>query len=127
MVPTCLCERAFVFIPLTLIYQGAISLSLVADYYLTSGQIDHYKYIYENKKASVIRVTLIHQFIQYVVLFVVSYFEAKIHLSLGQLAVAKESLRVTVNNLNEAIIIRTQEGIIGYCNAHGLKIVKSIA
>ena len=69
IVPTCLCEQALLYVPLTFIYQSCISLSMVADYFETSGQVDHYNYIYQNKLSSVIKVTLINELMKYIVVF----------------------------------------------------------
>ena len=38
--------------------------------------------------------------------------------------VAKVSLRVIMNHLNEALFLRTEDGKLSYCNDLGLKIVK---
>ena len=51
-----------------------LSLSMVAEYYDISGQKDHLKFIYENKKMTVIKVTLIHQLIQYIIVILIYYF-----------------------------------------------------
>lgn len=40
-----------------------------------------------------------------------------------QLTLAKESLKVIVNELNEAIILRTENGNFGLCNKLGLEIL----
>ena len=40
---------------------------------------------------------------------------------------AKLSLKVVVNSLNEALILRTEDGNIGYCNSQGLRIMKLLS
>lgn len=46
---------------------------------------------------------------------------------MSQLQLIKESLKVTVNELNEAIVMRTSEGNFGFCNSLGQKILQPIA
>ena len=41
-----------------------------------------------------------------------------------KLQVAKISLRVIMNHLNEAVFLRTDEGKLTYCNDHAVKIVE---
>lgn len=43
---------------------------------------------------------------------------------LNQLQVARLTLRVMMNHLNEAIFLLTDDGRLSYCNNLGIKIVK---
>ena len=51
-----------------------LSLSMVAEYYDISGQKDSLNFVYENKMMTVLKVTLIHQFIQYIAVILIYYF-----------------------------------------------------
>jgi hypothetical protein len=42
------------------------------------------------------------------------------------LQVAKQSLKVTMNHLNEGLFIRSEDGTIGYCNELGIKLVDRV-
>ena len=44
-----------------------------------------------------------------------------------QLTLAKESIKVIVNELNEAIVLRTEQGNFGFCNFLGLQILLPLA
>ena len=59
MFPTCLCESAWFFMPITLMYQFVLSFDMVADYYEISGQDDHLNFVFKEKILTVIRLTLI--------------------------------------------------------------------
>ena len=45
---------------------------------------------------------------------------------MSQLSVAKESYKVIVNQLNEAIILRMEDGNLGYCNRQGIRLIKPL-
>lgn len=47
-------------------------------------------------------------------------------LIMNQLQVARLSMRVIMNNLNEAIFLRTEDGKLSYCNYLGVKIVQTV-
>ena len=42
---------------------------------------------------------------------------------LSQLQIAKLSMRVIVNHLNEAIFLKSEDGRLSFCNDLGIKIV----
>lgn len=74
-----------------------------------------------------VKVTFANILLQYMTLLIITYFQTKLYKSVGQLTVAKESLKVIVNQLNEAIILKTEDGNIGYCNKLGISIIRPIA
>ena len=60
---------------------------------------------------------------QYCCYFMILYYRTQLHKSIGQLQLAKESLRVIVNELNEGIILRTPNGNFGFCNRLGRRVI----
>ena len=96
MIPTCLCESPWFFVPFTILYQSVLSFDLVADYFEISGQEDHIQFVLQNKLPTIIKLILITQFIQYSFLLLILYFKTKFNLTLMQLTVAKESVKVIV-------------------------------
>ena len=62
--------------------------------------------------------------VQYIVVLIVNYLDDQIKLVLSQLQIAKLSMRVIVNHLNEALFLRTEDGRLSYCNELGTRIIK---
>lgn len=72
-------------------------------------------------------LTLFMLLIQYAVVCTISYYRIQSHRSMSQLSVAKLSLKVILNHLNEAIILRSEDGTIGYCNDLGLQLIRKVS
>ena len=127
IITTCLYEKAYVFIPLTFVYQIGISYGLMSNYYGATGKEHHYKLVYDQKLTVLIKSSIMNSICQYIIVVLAYYLRSKLHMSISQAAIAKESLKVIVNRLNEAIIIKTSNGTIGYSNDIGINIIKSIS
>lgn len=61
---------------------------------------------------------------QYICTFTIVYLIKKNTLNLNQLQMAKLSLRILLNHLNEALFMRSDDGRLSYCNNLGAKIIK---
>jgi len=48
---------------------------MVSEYYDISGQKDTLTFVFENKMMTVLKVTLIYQFIQYIAVILIYYFK----------------------------------------------------
>lgn len=72
-------------------------------------------------------IVILHLIIQYIASYLIIYFRTQLNRLVGQLDVAKMSLSVIINKVNQAIILRTQDGSLGYSNENGIKFLKSIS
>lgn len=64
---------------------------------------------------------------QYIAVCTILFQRTKVQASINQLSIAKINLKVMINHLNEALILRTEDGRVGYCNNLGLQFISSIA
>ena len=55
------------------------------------------------------------------------YFRQLLHGELSKLTVVKMSLNLIVNHINQAVILKTESGSIGFCNQIGLSFIKTIS
>ena len=78
----------------------------------------------ENELGSVIRLAAMLVLWQYLASVTIIYIIDKNSMIMNQLQVAKLSLRVIMNHLNEALFLRSDDGRLSYCNDLGVKIVK---
>ena len=62
--------------------------------------------------------------IMYTAIVLVIYLRNQNKVNLNKIQVAKISLRVIMNHLNEAVFLRTDEGKLSYCNDHAVRIVE---
>lgn len=99
----------------------------MSNYHGATGKEHHYELVYDQKLGALIYSSIINSIVQYIIVVVAYYLKSKLHMSMSQAAIAKESLKVIVNRLNEAIFIKTSNGTIGYCNDTGIKIIRSIS
>ena len=126
-IPFCILEKAYVHVPMSIIYQILIQFALFSMFY--GQQLGHEKrfsYVWENQMRNVLKMAMLFVLCQYCCYFMILYYRTQLHKSIGQLQLAKESLRVIVNELNEGIILRTEEGNFGFCNKLGLKLIEPV-
>ena len=127
LVTICMVNRARVHIPASIAYQFFLSYASLHLFYEQDGQEKPLEYVYQKKLGLCMSVTVIYLFIQYVTVIIVKYFRQELHGELSQLTVVKMSLKVIVNHINQAIILKTEKGSIGFCNDFGLSLVKTIS
>ena len=60
-------------------------------------------------------------------MFTLIYKGKQVQESINQLSVAKITLKKVVNHLNEALIIRSKNGSIGFCNDLGLRLIRKMS
>lgn len=77
--------------------------------------------------SQVIQLVFWQLIVQYVPIIHINYHRKVQQGQINQLSVAKLSLKVIMNNLNQAVILRTEDGKIGYCNLIGLHFVKQVS
>ena len=85
---------------------------------------DSYKYIWKNEKIQVLKMTMLHMFGTYTVFMVILYKQTKLYNTMSKFSIAKESLKVIINQLNEAIILKNADGTLGFCNEIGIQLLK---
>lgn len=117
-------ERPAFYIPVTFVYQTSISYGLTAVFYQSAGVENYLSYVYQKKLGMVLMITFFHSFVQYFGCFLIMYFRSQLNNSVAELQIAKMSLKVIMNHLNSALILRQEDGTIGYCNQLGLKIIE---
>ena len=84
-----------------------MNFGLIYIYYEQSNkEITHYD-VLKSEVKPIIFITITNFFCQYVVALVITYYKTNIARSSNQIAVAKATLDVILNNLNEAIVVRT--------------------
>lgn len=69
-------------------------------------------------------MSLFHMFGTYIVFMVLLYKQTKLYNTMSKFSIAKESLKVIINQLNEAIILKNADGTLGYCNEIGIQLLK---
>lgn len=124
IIPVTIYERPAFYIPVTLVYQISISYGLVAVFYQIAGVENYISYVYQKKIGMVLMITFFQSFVQYVGCFLILFFRTQLNISVSELQIAKLSLKVIMNHLNSALIIRQEDGTIGYCNKLGLNIIE---
>ena len=115
-------EKYYVHLPMTLLYQFAINFAQMASYYQCIGTKDSLSYVLQNKLYPICVGAISMTSLQCVAWVSVTYLNDKIKLILCQLQVAKFSMRAIVNHLNEALIVRTEDGQLSYSNDLGIRI-----
>lgn len=73
-------------------------------------------YILQFEKKSVGGMVFAQTCVLYTAVYSVKYLNDQMKIVLSQNHLAKLSLRVIVNNLNEAIFLRSNDGSLSYCN-----------
>ena len=101
-----------------------MNFGIIRLFYHKNGQEGSYRYVVDRKLAYVFFLTFCTLMVQFGALLVISYMFSKIYLMINQLELAKLSLRVIVNHLNEAIFLRSEDGSLSFSNELGIKIIK---
>lgn len=109
-------ERLAINLPFAFIYMLAIGYGVIALFYQNSGVQDYISFVYQKKLGMVLMITFFQMFVLYAGCTVIMYFRSQLNRSVAGLQVAKLSLKVIMNNLNSALILRSEDGTIGYCN-----------
>lgn len=117
-------EISYVQIPLSIFYHFSMNFGLIRLFYKQTGQENSYNFVVSNKLVFVILLTFSSLVVQYGVFTIISYMFSKIYLMINQLELARLSLRVIVNHLNEAIFLRSEDGSLCFSNELGIKIIK---
>ena len=88
-----------------------------------NGVEDRLYHVITKKIGPVIYCTILQLIIHYIASMTIIFLMNQNKLILSQLQVAKLSMRVLVNHLNEAIFLKCEDGKLSYCNDLGVKIV----
>ena len=75
----------------------------------------------------VVTLALMNMVTQYVLVMLLRYILGKFYKVISQQMLTKLSLKVIVNHLNQAIIIRSDTGRIVFCNHLGLNFIQLIS
>ena len=73
-----------------------------------------------NKLGQILQFGLTKLVLQYIVVLIILYFKTQLQKSVNNLSLAEETLKVIVNELNEAIFLRSENGNLGFGNKIGL-------
>ena len=96
----------------------------ITSFYEKDNVNDHFKFVIANKIFPVVLLFVLNLYFQYIVSLTVVYLTDQNKLIMSQLQVARLSLRVIMNHLDEALFLRTDDGKLGYSNSLGVKIVE---
>lgn len=118
------CETYRIHLPTSVFYQFFMAYGQIASFYEKDNVNDHFKFVIGNKIFPVILLFVLNLFFQYIVSLTVVYLTDQNKLIMSQLQVARLSLRVIMNHLDEALFLRTDDGKLGYSNTLGVKIVE---
>lgn len=109
-------EPWFINIPASIIFELAISYGQITLFYERERKEPSFQYVFENELSKVIVLACLYMMISYAASISVIYLNNKTDLILNQLQVARLTLRVVMNHLNEAIFLLTDEGMLCYSN-----------
>lgn len=117
-------ESIYTSMPLSFFYQVLIALGEMV--LLTDGGVSK-KGLEANVNLhlrSALKLGASQLFGQYIAVTAYVYINNLVKLGLGQLQVAKVSMRMLINHLNEALFLRTDDGKLSYCNDLGIRIIR---
>lgn len=84
------------------------------------------QYVKDEKLSMVLTQFVVLLYIVTQLTFMLQIFKCMILQTTNQLQLFLENFKVIVNSFNEAIISKTENGTIGYCNKHGLNLISAI-
>lgn len=116
-------EKFYVQIPYCLICQLLMSYSQICLFIYKIGVENTLEFVLENKLRQTIQLTIQNHVIIYIISLTVICMMNQNKLILTQMQVAKLSMRVIINQLNEAIFVKSEDGHLCYSNHLGLKIL----
>ena len=103
-------EPWYFHLPATIVFQFFISFSQITFFYGKANIENHVEFVYENKMGKIILMVISQLFISYSCSLTSIYLINKNDMILKQLNVAKQTLKVVVNHLNQALFLRNDDG-----------------
>ena len=119
-------EPKLMMVILSILYLIAITFGEFALYFYSVGQEKVYEHIYQNMMTKVYSLVFLKMILQYTPVCLMWYQLSETNDKINQISIAKLSLRAVTNHLNQAIIVRTEDGLIDFCNDLARRLIDNV-